>query len=88
MKPRAESAKELLRRRGMAAREDVNPNGRSLAALYGSSEGASYASYRVPGRFPLQSFSMICKRAIIDARSPYLSNKDLRALYVPHKCRP
>jgi len=72
----------------MAAREDVNPNGRSLAALYGPSEGASYADTRVAGRFRSKFFNDLQKRDNSRAVTLTWSNKDPRALYVPHKCRP
>jgi len=44
----------------MAAHEDGNPNGRSLAALSGPSEGASYGYTRVPGG-SAQSFQRSAK---------------------------
>ncbi len=72
----------------MAAREDMNPNGWSLAALHGPSEGASYAYTRMPGRFCSKFFNDLQKRDNSRAVTLTWSNKDLRALYVPHKCRP
>jgi hypothetical protein len=72
----------------MAAREDVNPNGRSLAALYGPAEGAGYAYTRMPGRFCSKFFNDPQKRDNSPAVTLTRSNKDLRTLYVPHKCRP
>ena len=72
----------------MAARENVNPNVRSLAALYGSSQGASYAHARMPDRFRSKFFNDLQKRDNSRVVTLTWSNKDLRALYVPHKCRP
>jgi len=70
----------------MAARDDVNPTGGHSPRCMDLRKPPVYADTSVLGRFHSKFFNDLLKRDNSRVATLTWSNKEVRPLYIPHKC--